>query len=82
MAEDMRQIDDHSVDVVVATYLLCSVKDRYKTLKEITRVLKKVFKDINDFHLLSNNKSQLRSIFLIFEAIKVIIHFSNVYNPS
>ncbi|CAG2162371.1 unnamed protein product [Oppiella nova] len=41
MAEDMRQIEDNSVDVVVATYVLCSVKDRNKTLREIRRVLKK-----------------------------------------
>ncbi|CAG2110876.1 unnamed protein product [Medioppia subpectinata] len=40
-AEDMREIEDNSVDVVVATYVLCSVKDRYKTLREIQRVLKK-----------------------------------------
>ena len=42
MAEDMKQIEDNSVDVVVATYVLCSVKDRNKTLNEIQRVLKKV----------------------------------------
>ncbi len=40
--EDMNQIEDESMDVVVATYLLCSVEDRDKALKEIKRVLKKV----------------------------------------
>jgi ubiquinone/menaquinone biosynthesis C-methylase UbiE len=38
----MNQIEDESIDVVVATYLLCSVEDRDKVLKEIKRVLKKV----------------------------------------
>lgn len=42
MAEDMHEIADNSVDAVVATYVLCSVKDRTKSLREIQRVLKKV----------------------------------------
>ncbi len=41
-AEDMKQIEDHSVDVVVTTFLLCSVKNCCKTLNEIKRVLKEV----------------------------------------
>jgi ubiquinone/menaquinone biosynthesis C-methylase UbiE len=41
-AKDMNQIKDESMAVVVATYLLCSVEDRDRTLKEIKWVLKKV----------------------------------------
>ncbi|XP_055950883.1 thiol S-methyltransferase TMT1B-like [Argiope bruennichi] len=40
MAEDMREIDDNSFDVVVCTYVLCSVKSVRSVLKEVKRVLK------------------------------------------
>ena len=42
-AEDMtNHIDSNSVDAVVSTHVLCSVKDVNQCLKEIHRVLKKV----------------------------------------
>lgn len=40
MAEDMSEVEDSSMDVVVSTYVLCSVTDLERTLKEIKRVLK------------------------------------------
>jgi len=39
-AEDMKDIDDSSMDVVISTYVLCSVKSVTDCLKEIKRVLK------------------------------------------
>jgi ubiquinone/menaquinone biosynthesis C-methylase UbiE len=55
----MTQIEDQSVDAVVATHLLCSVKDIDKSLKEIKRVLKgvKFF-----FDYFSENRGLLFSI--------------------
>ncbi|XP_023241474.1 methyltransferase-like protein 7A [Centruroides sculpturatus] len=40
-AEDMNEIKDESVDIVVSTFVLCSVQDMEKSLKEIKRVLVK-----------------------------------------
>jgi ubiquinone/menaquinone biosynthesis C-methylase UbiE len=60
----MTQIEDQSVDVVVATHLLCSVKDIDKSLKEIKRVLKGVkfffdyFSEIRAFFSQLKNSSQ------------------------
>lgn len=42
MAEDMHMIEDSSMDIVVSTYVLCSVKDVHLVLKEVKRVLKPV----------------------------------------
>ena len=42
MAEDMSQIEDNSIDVVLITHALCSVKDQSKALREVKRVLKEV----------------------------------------
>ncbi|XP_061904706.1 methyltransferase-like protein 7A [Entelurus aequoreus] len=39
-AEDMREVEDASVDVVVCTLVLCSVQDVKKVLQEVRRVLK------------------------------------------
>ncbi|XP_049590414.1 thiol S-methyltransferase TMT1A-like [Syngnathus scovelli] len=39
-AEDMVELDDESVDVVVCTLVLCSVKDVKMVLREVRRVLK------------------------------------------
>lgn len=39
MAEDMKGIEDESVDVVVSTLVLCSVESMEKTLEEVGRVL-------------------------------------------
>lgn len=42
-AEDMQEeVGDNSVDVVVCTYVLCSIDDVNGVLKEIRRVLKPV----------------------------------------
>ena len=38
-AEDMKDVEDNSVDVVVSTLVLCSVDNVEKTLKEVQRVL-------------------------------------------
>lgn len=38
-AEDMSQVSDNSVDVVVSTYVLCSVVSLQAVLKEVLRVL-------------------------------------------
>lgn len=38
-AEEMQEIEDNSMDVVVSTLVLCSVRNLQKTLKEIHRVL-------------------------------------------
>ncbi|KAM6928382.1 thiol S-methyltransferase TMT1B-like [Xenentodon cancila] len=38
--EDMREIQDDSVDVVVSTLVLCSVNDVQKVLQEVRRVLR------------------------------------------
>ena len=38
-AEDMKDVADNSVDIVVSTMVLCSVRSIEKTLKEIHRVL-------------------------------------------
>ncbi|EDL04096.1 mCG20149, isoform CRA_b [Mus musculus] len=38
--EDMHQVTDGSVDVVVCTLVLCSVKNQEKILREVCRVLK------------------------------------------
>ncbi|GFT17019.1 methyltransferase-like protein 7A [Nephila pilipes] len=40
MGENMVGVEDASVDVVVSTYVLCSVKDVRSVLKEVKRVLK------------------------------------------
>ncbi|GBN09445.1 Methyltransferase-like protein 7A [Araneus ventricosus] len=40
MAEDMHELHDDSFDVVVCTYVLCSVKNVRSVLKEVKRVLK------------------------------------------
>ncbi|XP_067139056.1 thiol S-methyltransferase TMT1B-like [Centruroides vittatus] len=40
-AEDMKEIEDDSVDVVVATHVLCSVNNVQKVLQEVKRVLMK-----------------------------------------
>ncbi|XP_023219141.1 uncharacterized protein LOC111621287 [Centruroides sculpturatus] len=40
-AEDMKEIEDDSVDVVVSTHVLCSVNDVQKVLQEVKRVLMK-----------------------------------------
>ena len=47
MAEDMKDIADGSIDVVVSTLVLCSVRSIEKTMKEIQRVLVPV--DIYDY---------------------------------
>ncbi|XP_077386088.1 thiol S-methyltransferase TMT1B-like [Festucalex cinctus] len=39
-AEDMEELDDESVDVVVCTLVLCSVRDVKLVLQEVRRVLK------------------------------------------
>ncbi|GFT17544.1 methyltransferase-like protein 7A [Nephila pilipes] len=49
MGENMVGVEDASVDVVVSTYVLCSVKDVRSVLKEVKRVLKPV--SINFFEL-------------------------------
>lgn len=41
-AEDMKELDDESVDVVVCTLVLCSVRDVKLVLQEVRRVLKTV----------------------------------------
>lgn len=41
-AEDMRDVDDESVDVVVSTLVLCSVRDVPPVLREVRRVLRRV----------------------------------------
>lgn len=38
-AEDMKEVKDNSIDVVVSTLVLCSVRDVKQTLKEVHRVL-------------------------------------------
>jgi ubiquinone/menaquinone biosynthesis C-methylase UbiE len=38
-AEDMKEVADNSMDVVVSTLVLCSVKNVKQTLKEVQRVL-------------------------------------------
>ncbi|XP_032784993.2 methyltransferase-like protein 7A [Daphnia magna] len=40
-AEDMKEVEDNSMDVVVSTLVLCSVRDLKQTLKEVHRVLAK-----------------------------------------
>ena len=45
-AEDMNEVQSGSVDVVVSTLVLCSVKDVKKTLMEIQRVLAPVISSI------------------------------------
>ncbi|GIY29330.1 methyltransferase-like protein 7B [Caerostris darwini] len=40
MAENMEGIEDSSMDVVVDTYVLCSVQDMKAVIKEVKRVLK------------------------------------------
>ncbi|KAF8773930.1 Methyltransferase-like protein 7A like protein [Argiope bruennichi] len=40
MAEDMHELDDESFDIVVSTFVLCSVKNVRAALKEVKRVLK------------------------------------------
>jgi ubiquinone/menaquinone biosynthesis C-methylase UbiE len=38
-AEDMKEVADSSMDVVVSTLVLCSVRNVKQTLKEVHRVL-------------------------------------------
>jgi ubiquinone/menaquinone biosynthesis C-methylase UbiE len=38
-AEDMKDVPDNSVDIVVSTMVLCSVRNIERALKEIQRVL-------------------------------------------
>ncbi|KFM66183.1 Methyltransferase-like protein 7A, partial [Stegodyphus mimosarum] len=40
MAENMHEIEDSSMDIVVSTYVLCSVENIEAVLKEVKRVLK------------------------------------------
>ena len=42
-AEDMKDIEDGSIDIVVSTLVLCSVESVEKSLKEIQRVLAPVY---------------------------------------
>lgn len=42
VAENMKDIDDCSMDLVISTYVLCSVTNLNDVLKEIKRVLKPV----------------------------------------
>ncbi len=46
-AEDMKGIPDNSIDIVVSTMVLCSVRDVDKALKEIKRVLAPVSSNIH-----------------------------------
>lgn len=41
-AEDMRDVKDESVDVVVCTLVLCSVRDVQRVLREVRRILRTV----------------------------------------
>ena len=38
-AEDMKEVEDNSIDIVVSTMVLCSVRSIQKTLNEVQRVL-------------------------------------------
>lgn len=38
-AEDMKDIEDNSIDVVVSTLVLCSVDSVEQTLKEVHRII-------------------------------------------
>ncbi len=42
-AEDMKDIEDGSINLVVSTLVMCSVQSIEKSLKEIQRVLAPVF---------------------------------------
>ncbi|XP_035217923.1 methyltransferase-like protein 7A [Stegodyphus dumicola] len=42
MAENMHEVEDSSIDIVISTYVLCSVEDVQSVLSEIRRVLKPV----------------------------------------
>lgn len=42
MAENMHEVGDSSIDLVISTYVLCSVKDINLVLNEVKRVLKPV----------------------------------------
>ncbi|GBM42338.1 Methyltransferase-like protein 7B [Araneus ventricosus] len=55
MAEDMREIEDDSFDVVVCTYVLCSVESVRSALKEVKRVLKPGGKFLFVEHILYPN---------------------------
>lgn len=52
-AEDMKDIEDGSIDIVVSTLVLCSVESVEKTLSEVERVLAPVR---------SSNRSSLKTI--------------------
>ena len=50
-AEDMKSLPDNSVDIVVSTMVLCSVRTVEGALKEIHRILVPVL--INDYNILT-----------------------------
>lgn len=74
--EDMTQIEDHSFDVVVATYLLCSVRDRRKALEEIQRVLKEVS------FVIDINQKEIFTPRLVYKIPKFIHRAEHIFSWS
>ncbi|XP_023221567.1 methyltransferase-like protein 7A [Centruroides sculpturatus] len=66
--EDMSEIKDESVDIVVATSVLCWVKDVEKSLSEIKRVLAKGGK----FYFLEHVKDPNESIYFYQKLLRPI----------
>ncbi|ELT95057.1 hypothetical protein CAPTEDRAFT_123758 [Capitella teleta] len=68
-AEDMSEIDSGSVDVVIATHVLCSVDDIKQTLKEIKRVLRKGGKYIYMEHVAARESNWLHYLQCILSPV-------------
>ena len=65
-AEDMKEVEDNSIDIVVSTMVLCSVRSIQKTLNEVQRVLAPVSS------ILTDSNSNLLNIIQLQRAENII----------
>ncbi|GBL74029.1 Methyltransferase-like protein 7B [Araneus ventricosus] len=71
MAEDMHQLDDDSFDVVVCTYVLCSVKNVRYVLKGVKRVLEplSMLRNLSYIFRMPDSKLLFIVVILCFDTI-------------
>lgn len=72
--EDMRDIQDESVDVVVATLVLCSVNNVQKVLQEVRRVLRAVSSRTVGFFFLNRTFNITRFYLVEHNSCFCVIH--------
>ena len=62
-AEDMSNIEDGSIDIVVSTMVLCSVRSIPRALKEIQRVLAPVIYNLSRIPFIITNHNDELDLF-------------------